>query len=342
MPDPKFFKTEKPLSLSDAISIANAKIVKESKARTGLVAVESVVGERDLDGRVVFVRTSAIASAIRGRKVGLCFAAPELASSIDVDGCVAEVSDPYLAFSRIAHVLHREISDDEVGFLDHSETPANCTIHPTALVSKSASLSDGVSIGPWCLLGPGVSLGEQTSLADGVTVRCAIVGRRVRISSGVRIGGVGFGFNNSSHGLLRAPQLGRVLIGDEVEIGNNSSIDRGGLLDTIIGANTKIDALVHIGHNVQVGTNCIITAQVGVAGSSKIGDGVMLGGQAGIADHIEIGDGARIAAKSGVMRNVPAGETWGGYPAQPKRAWLKSVLRAASSEKRRKSENDDD
>ncbi|MCA8889884.1 MAG: UDP-3-O-(3-hydroxymyristoyl)glucosamine N-acyltransferase [Parvularculaceae bacterium] len=342
MPDPKFFKTGKPISLSEAVLLANATVVREPKIQTLLISVESVSANRELDDCVVFARTADIASSIYGRKVGLCLAAPQIARSIEVDGCVAEVSDPYHAFSLIAGILHSEIEDADVGFIDHSKAPANCEIHPTALVSKSASIGDGVSIGPLCIIGPGVSLGEGTSLSDSVTLRCANIGRRVRISSGARIGGLGFGFNSSTHGLTRAPQLGRVLIGDDVEIGNNSSIDRGSLMDTVIGAGTKIDALVHIGHNVQVGANSIITAQVGVAGSSKIGNGVMLGGQAGIADHIEIGDGARIAAKSGVMRNVPAGETWGGYPAQPKRVWLKSVLRAASSGQRRKSEKDDD
>ncbi|MEZ5895940.1 MAG: UDP-3-O-(3-hydroxymyristoyl)glucosamine N-acyltransferase [Parvularculaceae bacterium] len=342
MPDSKFFKTGKPISLSEAISLTKAKVVREPKMQTLLIAVESVSAIRELDDCVVFVRTADIAKSICGRNVGLCLAAPQIAPQIEVDGCVAEVSDPYHAFSLIAGILHSEIVDADVGFIDPSKAPANCVIHPTALVSKSASIGDGVSIGPWCIVGPGVSLGEETSISDSVTLRCSNIGKRVRISSGVRIGGLGFGFHASPQGLMRAPQLGRVMVGDDVEIGNNSSIDRGSLMDTVIGAGTKIDALVHIGHNVQVGANSIITAQVGVAGSSKIGNGVMLGGQVGIADHIEIGDGARIAAKSGVMRNVPAGETWGGYPALPKRVWLKSVLRAASSRQRRKSEKNDD
>jgi UDP-3-O-[3-hydroxymyristoyl] glucosamine N-acyltransferase len=129
-------------------------------------------------------------------------------------------------------------------------------------------------------------------------------------------------FRDGAH--HKIPHVGRCLIGDDVEIGANTTVDRGSIDDTVVGAGTKIDNLVQIGHNVRVGTLCLLMAQVGVAGSSRIGDGVILAGQAGIAGHLTIGDGARLAAQSGVVGDVPPGETWSGYPARPHRDYLRS------------------
>ena len=187
-----------------------------------------------------------------------------------------------------------------------------------AVVGAGSSLADGVSIGAQCVVGEGVSIGEDTRLLPGVTVYAgATIGARTIVHSGVRIGSDGFGyvFRDGAHNKI--PHVGRCIIGDDVEIGANSTIDRGSIDDTVIGNGSKIDNLVHIAHNVRVGEKCLIMAQVGVAGSSTIGDGAILAGQAGLAGHISIGAGARVAAQAGVFGNVPAGESWSGYPARP-------------------------
>ena len=153
----------------------------------------------------------------------------------------------------------------------------------------------------------------------------ALLGDRVYLHPGVRIGQDGFGFAMGPGGHLKVPQLGRVIIQNDVEIGANTTIDRGANRDTLIGEGTKIDNLVQIGHNVSVGRHCVIVAHVGVSGSTEIGDFVAIGGQAGVAGHLKVGSGAQIAAQSGVMNDVPAGERWGGAPAKPMREFMREL-----------------
>lgn len=192
---------------------------------------------------------------------------------------------------------------------------ADCQIEPSAVLGAGSVLGSRCRIGCNTVIGKGVVLGDGCIVGDGASVSHAIIGNGVEIFAGARIGTAGFGFIPGAHEPIRTPQLGRVLIGDNVEIGANTTIDRGALGDTVVGSGTVIDNLVQVGHNVKIGLSCLIAAQVGIAGSAGIGDGVMIGGQAAIADHIVIGTGARIAACSGVMRDVPPHITVGGAPA---------------------------
>ncbi|MBS3966333.1 MAG: UDP-3-O-(3-hydroxymyristoyl)glucosamine N-acyltransferase [Truepera sp.] len=225
-------------------------------------------------------------------------------------------------------------------------------ISPQAIIDPSAQLGPGVSvaagavilahavigagcrIGPHCVIGVGTSLGlgcwlhAHVTLYDGVTL-----GQRVIVHSGTVIGADGFGYAASQHGAVKIHHLGTVEVGDEVEVGANTCIDRGTLDATRIGARTKIDNHCQIGHNVQLGTDCLIVGQVGIAGSTRVGDGVIIGGGAGVADHLTIGAGARIAAQAGVSKNVPPGETWIGSPAQPYRQWLRERYLVGQLEK---------
>jgi UDP-3-O-[3-hydroxymyristoyl] glucosamine N-acyltransferase len=194
-----------------------------------------------------------------------------------------------------------------------------------AIIGADAKLGDGVAIGPHCVVGDGVSLGDGARLFPGVTIYAgATVGARTVIHSGARIGCDGFGyvFRDGAH--QKIPHVGRCIIGDDVEIGANTTIDRGSIDDTVVGSGTKIDNLVQIAHNVRIGEKCLIIAQTGIAGSARVGDGAVLAGQAGIAGHISIGAGARIAAQAGVFGDVPPGESWSGYPARPHRESLRA------------------
>jgi UDP-3-O-[3-hydroxymyristoyl] glucosamine N-acyltransferase len=202
----------------------------------------------------------------------------------------------------------------------------NVAIDAYAVIGEGAIIADDVWIGAHAVIGEGVTIGEGSMIYPGVTLYSgARLGKRVAIHSGVRIGSDGFGyvFDGSKH--AKIPHVGRCIINDDVEIGANTTIDRGSIDDTVIGAGTRIDNLVQIGHNVKVGQLCLIMAQVGIAGSTQIGDGCVLAGQAGLGGHISIGAGAKIAGQSGVFGDVPAGETWSGYPARPHRESLRST-----------------
>ena len=218
--------------------------------------------------------------------------------------------------------------------------PAQSFVHPTAIVPESAALGENVSLGAYCVLeddvrigdgtrvgafcsiGRDVEIGRNCRLHDRVTVAIDTrIGDRVILHSGIVIGADGFKYEMVGGRLCKVPQVGNVVIEDDVEIGANSTIDRASFSTTRIGARTKIDNMTHIGHNVEVGSDCLIVAQVGVGGSSKIGRGVVIGGHAGIADNSEIGDGAKIAAMAGIHGRVPARAVLAGAPAMDANLW---------------------
>ncbi len=216
-------------------------------------------------------------------------------------------------------------------------------IHPTVVLGRGVQLGDDVGIGPYAVVGDGARLGNRVSLHAHVVVGAGVeiaddcvvyegatlypgtsLGARARIHAGVRVGSDGFGyvFRDGAH--EKIPHVGRCIVESDVEIGANSTIDRGSIDDTVIGAGTKIDNLVQIGHNVRIGRLCLIMSQVGISGSVHVEDGAILAGQVGVAGHLTIGRGARLAGRAGVFGDIPAGETWSGYPARPHREALRA------------------
>jgi len=185
-------------------------------------------------------------------------------------------------------------------------------------------------VAPNAVIGRHCRIGRDSYVGPGASLQYALVGNRVIIHGGARIGQDGFGFVPGAKGPERVPQIGRVVIQDDVEIGSNTTVDRGAMADTVIGEGTKIDNLVQIAHNVRIGRGCIIAGHCGLSGSVTLGDFVMLGGRVGIADHITVGDRAQVAASSGLMYDIPAGERWAGMPAQPMRDFFRelSAIRA--------------
>jgi UDP-3-O-[3-hydroxymyristoyl] glucosamine N-acyltransferase len=217
-------------------------------------------------------------------------------------------------------------------------------IHPTAVIGRGARLGRDVALGPHVVIGAGAELadrvtvmaggwigeqariGEDTTLWPSVAVYPrSVVGARVILHAGVRLGVDGFGYVPGPSGHEKIPHVGRCVVGDDVEIGANSTVDRGSVDDTVIGPGTKIDNLVHIGHNCRIGARCLIMAQVGIAGSTYVEDEVILAGQVGLAGHFTVGKGARIAAQSGVMGDVAPGATIFGYPARSHREAMRMV-----------------
>ena len=222
--------------------------------------------------------------------------------------------------------------------------PRAAGIHPTAVVERGAVLGAEVALGPHAVVGAGARLGERVTVMAGAVVGAGVVigadtmlypgvvlypgaelGRRVILHAGVRVAVDGFGYVPGREGHAKIPHVGRCIVGDDVEIGANSTLDRGSVDDTVIGPGTKIDNLVHIGHNCRVGARCLIMAQVGLAGSTRVEDDVILAGQVGLAGHLTVGKGARIGAQSGVMADVPAGAAWFGYPARAHREAMRGV-----------------
>jgi UDP-3-O-[3-hydroxymyristoyl] glucosamine N-acyltransferase len=277
-----------------------------------------------------FLATARYAPLLAASRPGVLLVTPELADT--PGGAVSRVivANPQEAMLALLPRLYR--------------TPTRHPgIHPTAQIGRGARFGSEPAIGPYAVVGSGARLGERVTLGAHVVVGDGVVigddcqlfphvtvypgttlGSRVIIHAGARLGSDGFGyvFRDGVH--AKIPHVGRCLIEDDVEIGANTTIDRGSVDDTVIGAGSKIDNLVQIGHNVRVGRLCLLMAQVGVAGSVRIGDGCILAGQVGVSGHHEIGDGARLAAQAGVFGNIPAGETWSGYPARPHRESLRA------------------
>jgi UDP-3-O-[3-hydroxymyristoyl] glucosamine N-acyltransferase len=205
------------------------------------------------------------------------------------------------------------------------ELGEGATVDAYAVVGEGARLGDGAWVGAHAVGGPGVVVGAAPELRPHVTLYPGTeLGARVVVHSGVRLGSDGFGYVFGDGAHRKIPHVGRCLVGDDVEIGANTTIDRGSVDDTVVGAGTKIDNLVHLGHNVRVGRLCLIMAQVGVAGSAVIEDGAILAGQVGVGGHLTVGRGARVGGQGGVTADVPPGATYSGYPARPHREALRA------------------
>lgn len=242
---------------------------------------------------------------------------------------------PHTDFARTGALLHPDAmrperiapSEDRVSrqaAVDPSaQLEGDVEVEPFAVIGAGAVIGTGTRIGAGVVIGPNVKIGRNCTIAAGASVLCALIGDNVIIHNGARIGQDGFGYAPGPRGLLKIVQIGRVIIQDNVEIGANTTVDRGTMDDTVIGEGTKIDNQVQIAHNVRIGRHCGIASQVGIAGSTTIGNGVQIGGQSGFNGHIVIGDGVQIAGASAVAADIPAGQVYGGFPARPIRDFLK-------------------
>ncbi len=237
--------------------------------------------------------------------------------------------DPYLAFALVMQAFHPPRSFSP-GVHATAVVGRDCAVAPSAHVGPYAVIDDGTVVGPdsvveaSCVIGTGCRIGKGCHLYPGVVLYPdTIVGDRVSLHSGVVLGADGFGYAHKDGRQVKIPQVGRVVVENDVEIGANTTVDRGALEETRIGEGTKIDNLVQIAHNVRTGPDCILVAQSGISGSTTLGRGVIVAGQSGAVGHIRIGDGARIGAKSAVTKNLPDGAFVTGHPAQPHKAWLK-------------------
>ncbi len=321
MPDSRFFATKPPMALADAADAIGAAGVSLGQKQIVRVAAPM---EADLQDAVVYCEDQITATLLAQKNYGLCLTTAALTDKIGASPALT-IASPKLGFAILSAALHVSREDAKLESDDAAQISEMADVHSSAVISANAVIGADVRIGPNCYIGYGVVIGNGSRIGAGVTITHAILGKNIHVLSGAQIGQAGFGFVEGEGGLARVPQLGRVIIGDHVEIGANTTIDRGALGDTVIGEGTKIDNLIQIGHNVQIGRYCILAAQVGIAGSCVLGDGVMLGGKVGLADHLNIGDNVQIAAGAGLMHDVPAGEIWAGRPGQPIKAWLREI-----------------
>ncbi|HLJ63667.1 MAG TPA: UDP-3-O-(3-hydroxymyristoyl)glucosamine N-acyltransferase, partial [Stellaceae bacterium] len=303
-----------------------AKVTGESSRRLVDVGPLESAGPEHLS----FLDNRKFLPAFRETKAGAAFVHPDFVKMAP-PGLIALVTPaPYRAYALAAQafypdpVLAGTIAPSAV--IDGSaKLGEECVVGPQAVIGPGVEIGRRCQIGAHAVIGAGVVLGDEVRVGAHVTLSHSLVGSRVRLLPGARIGQDGFGFAPSPSGHLKVPQLGRVVIGDDVEIGANTTIDRGAISDTVIGAGSKIDNLVHLAHNVELGRGCVLVGQVGVAGSSKLGDFVMAGGQAGIAGHLRVGSGAQIGAQAGVMRDIEPGAKMLGAPALPAREFFRQV-----------------
>jgi UDP-3-O-[3-hydroxymyristoyl] glucosamine N-acyltransferase len=331
MPDPRFYLNRGPLPLADLIAAVGGEVAPGGRADLSVAGVAPL--DRAGPGDIAFLAGRKYLPALRGTQAGAVFIAAAFLEDVPA-GCTAVVAArPQAAWARDASLLHTP-RGYEAG------APA---IHPTARLEDDVQIAPGVVIGPDvrigrgtridpnAVIGPGVSIGRDCIVGANASVLFALVGDRVQIYAGSRVGEAGFGATGGEAGVIDVPQLGRVIIQDGVTLGANCCIDRGAWEDTVLGENSKLDNLTHVAHNARLGRNCVMAAYSGLSGSVTVGDGVAMGGRVGVADHLEVGAGAQLGAGSGVLKSVPAGETWGGYPAQPIKAWLRQTAWLAKS-----------
>jgi UDP-3-O-[3-hydroxymyristoyl] glucosamine N-acyltransferase len=329
MVDKRFFETSPPLSLAEIASLTNATLSSEA---AGNILVK---GTAPLDAATAsdlsFLDNVKYSDHFSKSLAGACFVRPKFTHLAPAGMALLITDQPYANFAIISAKLHPE-RVVTASIHPSATIAADVTIPNTATIAAGVVIESGVEIGEYANIGSnttlysGVTIGAHTRIGALCSISHAIIGKHCILHRGVHIGQDGFGFAPTPKGLIKVPQLGRVIIHDNVEIGSGTCIDRGAGPDTVIGMGTKIDNLVQIGHNVTIGNHCVIVAQCGIAGSVSIGDGTMLGGQVGVSGHLHIGSGARVAAQSGIISDIPAGAAYGGYPAVPVRDWHKQTV----------------
>jgi UDP-3-O-[3-hydroxymyristoyl] glucosamine N-acyltransferase len=329
MPDPRFFKAHGPFTLAELAARAGARLHAgadpASKFRD--VAPLDSAGQEE----VSFLDNKLYVEAFRKSRAGACVVHEARVAAAPRGMALLLSENPYRAYALIAQTFYPRTQSGR-------GIAANASVHPSAkiaadaVVGPGASVAAGAEIGARCsiganaVIGEGVILGDDTEIGPCASVRYAVVGRRCIIFAGARIGEDGFGFAPDPAGHVKVPQLGRVMIEDDVEIGANATIDRGAGPDTVIGAGSRIDNLVQIGHNVRLGRGCIVVAQAGISGSTRLEDYVVIAAQGGLTGHLTIGKGARIGAQAGVMRDVPAGVSIMGSPAVPVKQFFRQQV----------------
>ena len=328
-----FFHRAGPFALSDVAHAIGATLTENQDGTRSIEDIRSLqtAGASDL----AFFENRKYIEQLGATKAGACILTSTDAFRAPVATATLTTSKPYNSFARALTLFYADALRSKAaanpahrdGGLVHPSAlvAEGVTIEPGAVVGREAVIGEGTTVAAGAVIGFRVVLGRDCYVGAGATITHAIVGNGVIVHAGARIGQDGFGFAMSAKGHRKVPQIGRVLIGDDVEIGANSTVDRGSLSDTRIGDGTKIDNLVQIGHNVVIGRHCVIVAQSGIAGSATLGDFVVMGAHSGVIGHVKVGNGAQIAGLAHVKNDVEAGARMGGTPAKPFKEWAREV-----------------
>jgi UDP-3-O-[3-hydroxymyristoyl] glucosamine N-acyltransferase len=334
MADARFFRAAGPFALGDLASLAEARLVGGDPHAEITDVGPLDRAERD---QITFLDNAKYLDQAGSTRAAACLLRPEHADRLPGDVARLLTASPYHGYARVAAAFHPGAAAPGPDHPPAAGIAPGAIIHAAAIVGEGcrvaagAVVAAGAEVGARCridanaVIGAGVVLGADCVIGPGATLNHCLIGARVVIHPGVRIGQDGFGFALGESGHLKVPQIGRVLIGDDVEIGANSTIDRGSGPDTVIGRGCKIDNLVMIAHNVSLGEDCIVVAQSGISGSTTIGAGSILAAQVGITGHLTVGPRVQLAARSAVIRDLPGGCTYGGTPAVPIGQWRRQM-----------------
>jgi UDP-3-O-[3-hydroxymyristoyl] glucosamine N-acyltransferase len=332
MSEPEFFSPARSITAGEIASLTGAQLATPDLAGNVILRLSAL--DASVPGSLVFVAGRKMPDLPGVLKAAAIILNGEDHRAVPAGVAILVAERPQQAFASVGRLLfpsavRPEPLTGETGvsakaFVHESaRLETGVIVEAGAVIGHGAEIGTGTVVAPNAIVGPNCRIGRDCYIGSGATLRASLVGNRVIIHDGARIGQDGFGFLPGVSGLEKVPQIGRVIVQDDVEIGANSTIDRGALSDTVIGEGSKIDNLVQIAHNVTIGRHSVIAALSGISGSCTVGSGVLIGGSVGLADHVSVGDGAQIAARAGVMNDIPAGEKWGGAPAQPLRAFFR-------------------
>lgn len=337
MSEPVFLRRARGLTLAEIAVLTGASPPAAAQAAIRIVDIAPL--DRASPYAITFCDSKSHGAAAGATHAGACLITAALAEQLPARVAALIVREPYRAFVTVARQLFpqalRPSSLAEPGatagaHIDPSaRLESGVTVEPGAVIGPRVEIGGGTLIGANAVIGTDVRIGRDCSIAAGAIVTDALIGDRVIIHPGCKIGQDGFGFVLGGVRHLKVPQVGRVIIQDNVEIGAGTTVDRGAIHDTVIGEGSKIDNQVQVGHNVSIGRYCVVAALSGISGSSTLEDYVVLGGSVGVSDHVTIGEGAQLAAASNVHTDIPAGGRFGGTPAKPVKQWFREMRATA-------------